>query len=134
MIDVGFIPVYMSEIIMTELLAVIVCVAFFVWMIWKLIISSLFYSDLVLYAIMIAELIINIILCFYSLSKWNIIFAIGVIIFGIFDFNINTGLIEFRQGIIDWLEERRYNISLWQDMLIDMGFIIIIMQVFMVLI
>ena len=129
-----FIPVYMSEIIMTELLAVIVCVAFFVWMIWKLIISSLFYSDLVLYAIMIAELIINIILCFYSLSKWNIIFAIGVIIFGFFDFNINTGLIEFRQGIIDWLEERRYNISLWQDILIDMGFIIIIMQVFMVLI
>ena len=124
----------MSEIIMTELLAVIVCVAFFVWMIWKLIISSLFYSDLVLYAIMIAELIINIILCFYSLSKWNIIFAIGVIIFGFFDFNINTGLIEFRQGIIDWLEERRYNISLWQDILIDMGFIIIIMQVFMVLI
>ena len=124
----------MLEIIMTELLAVIVCVAFFVWMIWKLIISSLFYSDLVLYAIMIAELIINIILCFYSLSKWNIIFAIGVIIFGFFDFNINTGLIEFRQGIIDWLEERRYNISLWQDMLIDMGFIIIIMQVFMVLI
>ena len=129
-----FIPVYMSEIIMTELLAVIVCVAFFVWMIWKLIISSLFYSDLVLYAIMIAELIINIILCFYSFSKWNIIFAIGVIIFGFFDFNINTGLIEFRQGIIDWLEERRYNISLWQDILIDMGFIIIIMQVFMVLI
>ena len=129
-----FIPVYMSEIIMTELLAVIVCVAFFVWMIWKLIISSLFYSDLVLYAIMIAELIINIILCFFSLSKWNIIFAIGVIIFGFFDFNINTGLIEFRQGIIDWLEERRYNISLWQDILIDMGFIIIIMQVFMVLI
>ena len=134
MIDVGFIPVYMSEIIMTELLIIIVYVAFFVWMIWKLIISSLFYSDLVLYAIMIAELIINIILCFYSLSKWNIIFAIGVIIFGIFDFNINTGLIEFRQGIIDWLEERRYNISLWQDILIDMGFIIIIMQVFMVLI
>ena len=124
----------MLEIIMTELLAVIVCVAFFVWMIWKLIISSLFYSDLVLYAIMIAELIINIILCFYSLSKWNIIFAIGVIIFGFFDFNINTGLIEFRQGIIDWLEERRYNISLWQDILIDMGFIIIIMQVFMILI
>ena len=124
----------MLEIIMTELLAVIVCVAFFVWMIWKLIISSLFYSDLVLYAIMIAELIINIILCFYSLSKWNIIFAIGVIIFGFFDFLINTGLIEFRQGIIDWLEERRYKISLWQDILIDMGFIIIIMQVFMVLI
>lgn len=129
-----FISVYMSEIIMTELLAVIVCVAFFVWMIWKLIISSLFYSDLVLYAIMIAELIINIILCFYSLSKWNIIFAIGVIIFGFFDFLINTGLIEFRQGIIDWLEERRYKISLWQDILIDMGFNIIIMQVFMVLI
>ena len=124
----------MSEIIMTELLAVIVCVAFFVWMIWKLIISSLFYSDLVLYAIMIAELIINIILCFYSLSKWNIIFAIGVIIFGFFDFLINTGLIEFRQGIIDWLEERRYKISLWQDILIDIGYIIIIMQVFMVLI
>ena len=119
---------------MTELLAVIVCVAFFVWMIWKLIISSLFYSDLVLYAIMIAELIINIILCFYSLSKWNIIFAIGVIIFGFFDFLINTGLIEFRQGIIDWLEERRYKISLWQDILIDMGFIIITMQVFMILI
>ncbi|MCR5772695.1 MAG: hypothetical protein K6G87_15855 [Butyrivibrio sp.] len=60
----------------------------------------------------------------------------GVIIFGFFDYNINTGLIEFRQGIIDWLEERRYNISLWQDILIDMGFIIIIiiMQVFMVLI
>lgn len=55
----------MSEIIMTELLIIIVCVAFFVWMIWKLIISSLFYSDLVLYAIMIAELIINIILCFF---------------------------------------------------------------------
>ena len=124
----------MLEIIMTELLAVIVCVAFFVWMIWKLIISSLFYSDLVLYAIMIAELIINIIICFYSLSKWNIIFAIGVIIFGFFDFNINTGLIEFRQGIIDWLEERRYKISLWQDILIDIGYIIIIMQVFMVLI
>ena len=118
---------------MTELLVVIVSVAFFVWMIWKLIISSLFYSDLVLYAIMIAELIINIILCFYSLSKWNIIFAIGVIIFGFFEYNINTGLIEFRQGIIDWLEERRYKISLWQDILIDMGFIII-MQVFMVLI
>ena len=50
---------------MTELLIIIVCVAFFVWMIWKLIISSLFYSDLVLYAIMIAELIINIILCFF---------------------------------------------------------------------
>ena len=33
-----------------------------------------------------------------------------------------NGLIEFRQGIIDWLEERRYNISLWQDILIDMGF------------
>lgn len=119
---------------MTELVVIIVCIAFFVWMIWKLILSSFFYTDLVLYTIIIAELLINIILCFYSFPKWNTILGVGVLVFGFVDFLINSGLMEFKQGIIDWLEERRYKISLWQDILIDMGLIIIIMQLFMILI
>ena len=47
---------------------------------------------------------------------------------------INTGVLQFREEIRDMLEERRMSIYFWQDMLIDMTFIILIMQICMLFI
>ena len=44
---------------------------------------------------------------------------------------INTGVLQFREEIRDMLEERRMSIYFWLDMLTDMAYIILIMQICM---
>lgn len=114
---------------MTEIIIVAICVAFFLWMIWRLIISRIFNNQRILNAVIVLLIIANIILLIFSFNKMNIIALVAFIVFGVMDYVLNSGLIEFREGILELLDERRMTIDLWQDMIIDMCIVALVIQI-----
>lgn len=118
---------------MSEIIAVIVCISFFLWIVWKLIISELFYSRTVLKSVMICEIVVNILLVILSIRRWNVIWLLGVVIFALVDYIVNSGIFEFKEVVLEWLGERRNKIEMWEDMVIDLNYIFIVIQISIIL-
>ncbi len=72
---------------MKEAIIIVVLIMFFLWMIWRLIISRFISDQRVINGTIIILLFVNLILLIFSHSKINIVTAfIGVIVFGVMDF------------------------------------------------
>lgn len=81
---------------MTEKIMVVICVAFFLWMIWRLIISRIINSQRFLKVFIITLIVANILLLIFSFNKLNIISLADLVVFGVMDYILNSGLIQFK--------------------------------------
>ena len=103
-------------------------VAIGLWLVWKVATNDLFN----VYVVHIAIAVLcgaDLILLIFSYDKLTTITAVTLGVFLFFSILGNLGLISRSGSSMSTMENRRMTIDLWQDVLIDMAYLFLIIQI-----
>lgn len=106
----------------------VIIVGFGLWVFWRFISNNL-YNQYVLYGVMGGVAVVDIVLLIFTYNKLTVITAIAMGAALLFSVLSNTGFLAKRESFREAVEERRLYIEFWQDMVIDLAYAFLILQV-----
>lgn len=105
-----------------------IIVGFGLWIFWRFISNNL-YNQYVLYGVMGGVVIADLVLLIFTYNKLSVITAVAMGATVLFSLLSNTGFLARSANFRQALDERRLYIEFWQDMVIDLAYAFLILQV-----
>ena len=105
----------------------VIIVGFGLWIFWRFISNNL-YNQYVLYGVMGGVAVADLVLLIFTYNKLSIITAIAVGAAFLFSLLSNTGFLARSENLRQALDERRLYIDFWQDMVIDLAYAFLLLQ------
>lgn len=105
----------------------VIIVGFGLWIFWRFISNNL-YNQYVLYGVMGGVAVADLVLLIFTYNKLSVITAAAMGATVLFSLLSNTGFLARSENLRQALEERRLYIDFWQDIVIDLAYAFLLLQ------
>lgn len=105
----------------------VIIVGFGLWIFWRFISNNL-YNQYVLYGVMGGVAVADLVLLIFTYNKLSVITAAAMGATVLFSLLSNTGFLARSENLRQALDERRLYIDFWQDIVIDLAYAFLLLQ------
>ena len=110
---------------------VIIFVGFGLWLFWRFMSNDL-YNEYILYGVMGGVCLTDLILLIFTYNRLTVITIIALVIAFIFSLMSNTAFLARFESYRETIEDRRMAIDLWQDIVIDVAYVFLLIQLLVI--
>lgn len=105
----------------------VIIVGFGLWIFWRFMSNNL-YNQYVLYGVMGGVAVADLVLLIFTYNKLSVITAAAMGATVLFSLLSNTGFLARSENLRQALDERRLYIDFWQDLVIDLAYAFLLLQ------
>lgn len=105
---------------------------FGLWLFWRFMSNEL-YNEYVLYGIMGGVCLTDVILLMFTYRKLTVITIIALVMSFLFSLMSNTAFLARSEGFRESIEDRRMAIDLWKDIVIDVAYAFLLIQLLVII-
>ena len=110
---------------------VIIFVGFGLWLFWRFMSNDL-YNEYILYGVMGGVCLTDLILLIFTYKRLTVITIIALVITFIFSLMSNTAFLARFESFRETIEDRRMAIDLWKDIVIDVAYAFLLIQLLVI--
>lgn len=110
----------------------VIFVGFGLWIFWRFKSNDL-YNEYVLYGVMGGVCLTDLILLIFTYGKLTVVTIIALIISFLFSLMSNTAFLARSENYRETIEDRRMAIDLWKDIVIDVGYAFLLIQLLVII-
>jgi FtsH-binding integral membrane protein len=110
----------------------VIFVGFGLWIFWRFKSNDL-YNEYVLYGVMGGVCLTDLILLIFTYGKLTVVTIIALIISFLFSLMSNTAFLARSENFRETIEDRRMAIDLWKDIVIDVGYAFLLIQLLVII-
>lgn len=110
---------------------VIIFVGFGLWLFWRFMSNDL-YNEYILYGVMGGVCLTDLILLIFTYNRLTVITLIALVITFIFSLMSNTAFLARFESFRETIEDRRMAIDLWKDIVIDVAYAFLLIQLLVI--
>jgi hypothetical protein len=110
----------------------VIFVGFGLWTFWRFKSNDL-YNEYVLYGVMGGVCLTDLILLIFTYGKLTVVTIIALIISFLFSLMSNTAFLARSENFRETIEDRRMAIDLWKDIVIDVGYAFLLIQLLVII-
>ena len=110
----------------------VIFVGFGLWIFWRFKSNDL-YNEYVLYGVMGGVYLTDLILLIFTYGKLTVVTIIALIISFLFSLMSNTAFLARSENFRETIEDRRMAIDLWKDIVIDVGYAFLLIQLLVII-
>jgi hypothetical protein len=110
----------------------VIFVGFGLWIFWRFQSNDL-YNEYVLYGVMGGVCLTDLILLIFTYGKLTVVTIIALIISFLFSLMSNTAFLARSENFRETIEDRRMAIDLWKDIVIDVGYAFLLIQLLVII-
>ena len=110
----------------------VIFVGFGLWILWRFQSNDL-YNEYVLYGVMGGVCLTDLILLIFTYGKLTVVTIIALIISFLFSLMSNTAFLARSENFRETIEDRRMAIDLWKDIVIDVGYAFLLIQLLVII-
>ncbi len=110
---------------------VIIFVGFGLWLFWRFMSNDL-YNEYILYGVMGGVCLTDLILLIFTYNRLTVITIIALVITFIFSLMSNTAFLARFESFRETIEDRRMAIDLWKDIVIDVAYAFLLIQLLVI--
>lgn len=110
----------------------VIFVGFGLWIFWRFKSNDL-YNEYVLYGVMGGVCLTDLILLIFTYGKLTVVTIITLIISFLFSLMSNTAFLARSENFRETIEDRRMAIDLWKDIVIDVGYAFLLIQLLVII-
>ena len=114
------------------LIYAVIFVGFGLWLFCRFMSNDL-YNEYVLYGVMGGVCLTDSILLMFTYNKLNVIAVIALVIAFLFSLMTNTAFLARAEGFRNTIEDRRMAIDLWKDIVIDVAYAFLLIQLLVII-
>ena len=114
------------------LIYAVIFVGFGLWLFWRFMSNDL-YNEYVLYGVMGGVCLTDLILLIFTYGKLTVVTIIALIISFLFSLMSNTAFLARSENFRETIEDRRMAIDLWKDIVIDVGYAFLLIQLLVII-
>lgn len=121
-----------STMVTVILIYAVIFVGFGLWLFWRFMSNDL-YNEYVLYGVMGGVCLTDFILLMFTYRKLTVITIIALVITFLFSLMSNTAFLARSEGFREMIEDRRMAIDLWKDIVIDVAYAFLLIQLLVII-
>lgn len=110
----------------------VIFVGFGLWIFWRFQSNDL-YNEYVLYGVMGGVCLTDLILLIFTYGKLTVVMIIALIISFLFSLMSNAAFLARSENFRETIEDRRMAIDLWNDIVIDVGYAFLLIQLLVII-
>ena len=110
----------------------VIFVGFGLWLFWRFMSNDL-YNEYILYGVMGGVCLTDFILLMFAYRKLTVITIIALVITFLFSLMVNTAFLARSESIRETIEDRRMAIDLWKDVVIDVAYAFLLIQLLVII-
>lgn len=110
----------------------VIFVGFGLWIFWRFKSNDL-YNEYVLYGVIGGVCLTDLILLIFTYGKLTVVTIIALIISFLFSLMSNTAFLARSENFRETIEDRRMAIDLWKDIVIDVGYAFLLIQLLVII-
>ena len=110
----------------------VIFVGFGLWFFWRFMSNDL-YNEYILYGVMGGVCLTDFILLMFVYRKLTVITIIALVITFLFSLMVNTAFLARSESIRETIEDRRMAIDLWKDVVIDVAYAFLLIQLLVII-
>ena len=114
------------------LIYAVIFVGFGLWLFWRFMSNDL-YNEYVLYGVMGGVCLTDFVLLMFTYKKLTVITIIALVITFLFSLMSNTAFLARFESFRETIEERRMAIDLWKDIIIDVAYAFLLIQLLVII-
>lgn len=121
-----------STMVTVILIYAVIFVGLGLWLFWRFMSNDL-YNEYVLYGVMGGVCLTDFILLMFTYRKLTVITIIALVITFLFSLMSNTAFLARSEGFREMIEDRRMAIDLWKDIVIDVAYAFLLIQLLVII-
>ena len=114
------------------LIYAVIFVGFGLWLFWRFMSNDL-YNEYVLYGVMCGVCLTDFVLLMFTYKKLTVITIIALVITFLFSLMSNTAFLARFESFRETIEDRRMAIDLWKDIVIDVAYVFLLIQLLVII-
>ncbi len=109
----------------------VIFVGFGLWIFWRFMSNDL-YNEYILYGVMGGVCLTDLILLIFTYNRLTVITIIALVITFVFSLMSNTACLARFESFRETIEDRRMAIDLWKDIVIDVAYAFLLIQLLVI--
>ncbi len=114
------------------LIYAVIFVGFGLWLFWRFM-SNYLYNEYVVYGVMGGDCLTDFVLLMFTYKKLTVITIIALVITFLFSLMSNTAFLTRFERCRETIEDRRMAIDLWKDIVIDVAYAFLLIQLLVII-
>ena len=121
-----------STMVTVILFYAVIFVGFGLWFFWRFMSNDL-YNEYILYGVMGGVCLTDFILLMFVYRKLTVITIIALVMTFLFSLMVNTAFLARSESVRETIEDRRMAIDLWKDVVIDVAYAFLLIQLLVII-
>ena len=121
-----------STMVTVILFYAVIFVGFGLWFFWRFMSNDL-YNEYILYGVMGGVCLTDFILLLFAYGKLTVITIIALVMTFLFSLMVNTAFLARSESVRETIEDRRMAIDLWKDVVIDVAYAFLLIQLLVII-